>query len=39
VHETDVSWLGRTQENIITLITCVRNVPDKRWVVTAREIV
>ena len=38
VHETDVSRLGRTQENIITLITCVRNVPEKRWVVTAREI-
>ena len=30
--------LGRSSENMITLITCVRNVPEMRWCVQAREI-
>ena len=38
IVETDFSRLGRTSENIITLITCVRNVPEMRWCVQAREI-
>lgn len=38
IEETDFSRLGRTSENIITLITCVRNDPDMRWCVQAREI-
>lgn len=38
IKETDFSRLGRTSENIITLITCVRNVPEMRWCVQAREV-
>ena len=38
IRETDFSKLGRTSENIITLITCVRNVPAMRWCVQAREV-
>ena len=38
IEETDFSRLGRSSENMITLITCVRNVPEKRWCVQAREI-
>ena len=38
IEETDFSRLGRTSENMITLITCVRNVPEMRWCVQAREI-
>ena len=39
ISETDYSKLGRTSENIITLITCVRNVRDQRVCVQAREVV
>ena len=38
IEETDFSRLGRSSENMITLITCVRNVPEMRWCVQAREI-
>ena len=38
IEETDVSVLENTQENIITLITCVKNVPSKRLCVQAKEI-
>lgn len=38
IKETDFSRLGRSSENMITLITCVRNVPEMRWCVQAREI-
>lgn len=38
ISETDFSRLGRTSENIITLITCVRNERDLRWCVQAREV-
>ena len=38
IKETDFSRLGRTSENMITLITCVRNVPELRWCVQAREV-
>ncbi len=38
VSETDYSSLGWTAENIITLITCVENVPELRWCVQAREV-
>lgn len=37
ISETDFSRLGRSDENIITLITCVRDVPDQRWCIQARE--
>jgi sortase A len=38
VHETDFSRLGRTDENLVTLITCVRDVRDMRVCVQAREV-
>ena len=38
ISETDFSRLGRTKENMVTLITCVRDVPELRWCVQAREI-
>lgn len=38
ISETDFSKLDRTSENIITLITCVRDVRNMRWCVQAREI-
>lgn len=38
ISETDFSRLGRTSDNIITLITCVRDVPELRWCVQAKEI-
>lgn len=38
IDYTDFSHLDRTSENIITLITCVENVPTQRWCVQAREI-
>ena len=37
ISETDFSRLDRTSKNIITLITCVRDVRDMRWCVQARE--
>ena len=38
IHETDVSVLQRTTDNIITLITCVNDRPELRWCVQAREV-
>ena len=38
ISETDYSKLGRTDENIVTLITCVNDVPELRWCVQAKEI-
>lgn len=38
IEETDFSRLGRTSENMITLVTCVRDVPELRWCVQAREV-
>jgi sortase A len=38
VDETDLSRLGRTDTNIVSLYTCVRNVPAMRWCVQAAEI-
>jgi sortase A len=38
IKETDMSRLGRTDENIVTLVTCVRDVPSMRWCVQARMI-
>lgn len=37
IDETDYSRLQPTNENIITLITCVENQPSKRWCVQAKE--
>ena len=37
VNETDFSRLDRTTDNIISLFTCVRDVPSLRWCVQARE--
>ena len=38
IRETDFSRLERTSENIVTLITCVNDVPELRWCVQAREV-
>jgi sortase A len=38
IHETDFSYLGWTNDNILTLVTCVRDIPELRYVVQAREI-
>lgn len=38
INDTDFSRLERTNENIITLVTCVENQPAYRWCVQAREI-
>lgn len=38
VKETDTSMLGRTVENQITLLTCVRNQSAYRWCVQATEV-
>lgn len=38
IEETDISYLENTKDNILTLITCVKNIPDKRLCVQAIEI-
>ena len=38
IEDTDWSKLSKTEDNRITLITCVRNVPSKRYCVQAVEI-
>jgi sortase A len=38
VDETDLSRLGRTEENIVTLYTCVRDMPALRVCVQARQV-
>jgi sortase A len=37
IGETDYSGLGRSAENILSMITCVENEPAHRWLVQARE--
>ena len=39
IQETDYTYLGRSDENIITLITCVMNIPNLRWCVRAVEVI
>lgn len=38
IEETDLSCLNSSEQNILTLITCVKNVPSKRLCVQAIEI-
>lgn len=38
VHESDTSCLDATYDNILTLVTCVRNQSEYRYVVRAREV-
>ena len=38
IDDTDWSYLANTKDNRITLITCVKNVPEKRLCVQATEI-
>lgn len=38
IKETDLSYLKNTKENILTLITCVENMPEYRLCVQAYEI-
>ena len=38
ISETDFSCLERSSENLITLVTCVRDVREMRWCVQAREV-
>jgi len=38
IQETDNSPLNWSAENILTLITCVENVPSQRWVAQLREV-
>ncbi len=33
----DTSVLNDSTENIITLVTCVKNLPDYRWCVQTRQ--
>lgn len=37
INAADVSFLQETQDNRLTLITCVKNEPNFRWCVQARE--
>ena len=37
ISENDFSSLRWTSDNILTLITCVENMPELRWAVQARE--
>jgi sortase A len=38
ISETDLSWLARSDDNIITLITCVTDSKSQRWAVRASEV-
>ena len=38
IADDDWSMLSNTTDNRITLITCVKNVPEKRWCIQATEI-
>lgn len=38
IDDTDWSYLANTKDNRITLITCVKNVPEKRLCIQATEI-
>jgi sortase A len=37
IADTDYSDFGWSERNILTIITCVENVPNMRWCVVARE--
>ena len=37
ISETDSSGLSWSAENILSIVTCVENVPSQRWYVAARE--
>ena len=37
ISETDYSKLGWTADNVLTLITCIANVPELRWAAQCRE--
>ena len=37
ITDSDFSYLGWSEENILTIITCVENTPNMRWCVRARE--
>jgi sortase A len=37
ITDTDYSYLGWSDTNIITMITCVQNTPGVRWCVQARQ--
>ena len=39
IKDTDWTYLKPTQDNRITLITCVENIPDKRRCVQAIEVI
>ena len=38
ISETDYSKLGWSSENILTLITCIADVPELRWAAQLREV-
>jgi len=38
IEETDLTYLENTQDNILTLITCVKGIPNKRLCVQAIQI-
>lgn len=37
ISRDDLTWLAADSENIVTLITCVMNEPEYRWVVRAKS--
>lgn len=39
ISDKDLSGLGWSDKNILTLITCVENSPSQRWLVQAEEVV
>jgi len=38
INENDFARLSRTDENLVTLVTCVNDRPELRWCVQAREV-
>lgn len=38
INETDFSYLQETEDNRLTLITCIKNQPEKRLCVQAKEV-
>ena len=38
ISDTDYSWLGWSDMNLLTIITCVQNTPNMRWCIVAREV-
>jgi len=37
ISDTDYSWFGWSERNLLTIVTCVDNTPGVRWVIVARE--